>query len=212
MASRASDEVSVAVVGRDPLARSAITSALVESPGIRIAGDFATGAAELALLGELAPDVVVWDLGAGAPLDWDELAHVATRVVVVVLASEASDAARALGSGARGALARDSDGARLVAALAAAERGVFVVDEVFAPTVIARPAERSKADASGLTPREQQVLELVAQGRSNKRIAVELGISEHTVKFHLNAILEKLDVDTRTEAVVQAARLGWLFL
>ena len=63
-----------------------------------------------------------------------------------------------------------------------------------------------------LTPRELAVLRLVAEGLPNKTIAVKLGISEHTVKFHVNAILGKLGVASRTEAVVRATRLGLIFL
>jgi two-component system, NarL family, nitrate/nitrite response regulator NarL len=63
-----------------------------------------------------------------------------------------------------------------------------------------------------LTPRELEVLELVAEGLSSKLIAVRLGISEHTAKFHVNAIMTKLGVQSRTEAVVRAARLGLLSL
>jgi DNA-binding NarL/FixJ family response regulator len=61
-----------------------------------------------------------------------------------------------------------------------------------------------------LTPREHQVLELVAEGLSNKLIGLRLDISEHTAKFHVNSLLEKLEADTRTDAVVRAARRGLL--
>jgi DNA-binding NarL/FixJ family response regulator len=64
------------------------------------------------------------------------------------------------------------------------------------------------ATVEHLTPREQEVLQLLAQGLSNKLIAGRLGISDHTVKFHLNAILGKLGAQSRTEAIAQAARLG----
>jgi len=63
-----------------------------------------------------------------------------------------------------------------------------------------------------LTNRELEVLRLLAEGCSNKQIAVRLGISENTTKFHVNAIFSKLDVETRTEAVVRAARLGLVLL
>ena len=63
-----------------------------------------------------------------------------------------------------------------------------------------------------LTPREMEVLQLLAQGLANKAIAERLGISDHTAKFHVNAILGKLDAESRTEAIVQAVRLGLVIL
>jgi DNA-binding NarL/FixJ family response regulator len=72
-----------------------------------------------------------------------------------------------------------------------------------------RPAE---APAEALTPRELEVLQLLAEGLPNKTIARQLSISEHTVKFHLNAIMSKLGAQSRTEAVVRATRLGLIIL
>jgi two-component system nitrate/nitrite response regulator NarL len=93
--------------------------------------------------------------------------------------------------------------------VAAVAHGLVAVEETVAeslrPRVAAPPAE-------ALTPREREVLQLLSQGLSNKQIAQALRISEHTVKFHVNAILGKLGVQGRTEAVVQAARLGLITL
>jgi DNA-binding NarL/FixJ family response regulator len=87
-----------------------------------------------------------------------------------------------------------------------------VVDEAFG-AVFAKPRRiAANEPTETLTPRELEVLGLLAEGLSNKLVAARLGISEHTVKFHVNAILQKLEVDTRTEAVVRAARLGVLLL
>jgi DNA-binding NarL/FixJ family response regulator len=68
------------------------------------------------------------------------------------------------------------------------------------------------SSAEALTPREQEVIQLLAEGLPNKTIADRLHISEHTVKFHVNAILSKLGAQSRTEAVVRATRLGLLLL
>jgi two-component system nitrate/nitrite response regulator NarL len=86
-----------------------------------------------------------------------------------------------------------------------------VVDEEFAERILRQP--RARVDLfEPLTARELQVAQLLAGGLTNKEIAQRLGVTEHTVKFHLNGILRKLGVSTRTEAVVQAARLGLLIL
>lgn len=203
-------QLRVAVVGGDPLARSALASALSASAIVEVPGDAAPD--DPAALDGLSADVVLWDPGAGAEAELDGLAGASAAHPVVALALRASDAARALAEGARGVLSRDAEPARLLAALSAVDSGLVVVDEAFAAEIVTRARPRAEPGGEALTAREREVLELMAQGRSNKRIAAELGISEHTVKFHVNAILHKLDADTRTEAVVQAARLGWVFL
>ena len=81
-----------------------------------------------------------------------------------------------------------------------------------AAETLLRPRAGPDALAEALTPRELEVLQLLAEGLSNKLIAARLGISEHTAKFHVNAILGKLGAQTRAEAVAQAARLGLLLL
>src|SRR5712691_588484 len=100
---------------------------------------------------------------------------------------------------------------RMHTALRAVADGLVIVDDDLAEGVL--PHARSRVDLiEPLTPREQQVAQLLAGGLTNKEIAQRLGITEHTIKFHLNGILRKLGVSTRTEAVVQAARLGLLIL
>jgi len=153
------------------------------------------------------PEVAVWDAGSGSSA-LDHLGETASRSlrVLAVLADE-GQAAEALGAGARGVVRRDAGAARLAAAVRAVAEGLMVLDAVAAESVL-RPRPAAPATVEHLTPREQEVLQLLAQGLSNKLIAVRLGISDHTVKFHVNAILGKLGAQSRTEAIAQAARLG----
>ncbi len=88
----------------------------------------------------------------------------------------------------------------------------MVIDPVFPVSVLPSRGALSGSPAEELTPREIEVLQLVAEGLPNKQIALRLGISEHTVKFHVDAILGKLGAHSRTEAVTRAARLGLLVL
>jgi DNA-binding NarL/FixJ family response regulator len=132
------------------------------------------------------------------------------EVPTVVLASDEGEAARARAAGALGVLSRGVDAQRLGAALAAVAVELFVADPVFAQSE--RAARPTPDLVESFTPREDEVLALLAEGLSNRKIAKQLEISEHTVKFHVNAILEKMDADTRTEAVVRAARMGLLLL
>ncbi|HMK93517.1 MAG TPA: response regulator transcription factor [Thermoleophilia bacterium] len=100
---------------------------------------------------------------------------------------------------------------RLAAALSAAARGLVVLDDAL-EGMLPRTREVEEALPEQLTPREREVLGLLAEGLSNKAIASRLGISDHTAKFHVNAILGKLGAETRTEAIVHAVRLGLILL
>ncbi len=199
------EEVRALVVSEDPLVRSALASLLAGQPGIVVDGQLSPEELPAQARGS-EPEVAVWDAGAASGLD--HLAETATRDfrVLAVLGDE-SQAAEALGAGARGVVLRDVGGARLAAAVRAVAEGLMVLDASAAESVL-RPRPPSPATVEHLTPREQEVLQLLAQGLSNKLIAARLGISDHTVKFHVNAILGKLGAQSRTEAIAQAARLG----
>ena len=112
------------------------------------------------------------------------------------------------------AIAPDVDGATLVAAIRAVAAGLTVIDPSLEWGDTSLDARRfdGKLEAGPLSPREQEVLQLVAAGLPNKAIARELGISDHTVKFHVSSLLSKLDAGSRTEAVTIATRRGLLFL
>lgn len=185
----------VLVVGDDPLARSGLVARL--DGRVDVVAD--TAPREAARLADLA-DVVLRDLGVGD-------AHQGrVERPTLALVPDAARAADALAARALGALYRDAEPDRVAAALVAVSQGLVVVDPAFAPRRESRP------DQDPLTPREAEVLAQLALGLSNKEIADRLGISDHTAKFHVNAIMGKLGATTRTEAVVRAARLGWLLL
>jgi DNA-binding NarL/FixJ family response regulator len=149
------------------------------------------------------PGVVLVDLG---PDGADPLP--AAAAPVLALAADPEAAAQALAAGAAGVLARTLDGARIAAALRVVALGLVVLEPGFQP---AAPTPLPP-EASPLSPREQDVLELLAEGLSNKEIGHRLFVSANTVRFHVGAILEKLDAASRTEAVVTGARLGLLDL
>jgi len=111
-----------------------------------------------------------------------------------------------------GLLLRDSEPDTIVSALNALDRGLLVIDPTLS-SLINMPIKRDIAPLiSPLTPRENEVLQLLAQGMTNKAIALKLEITQHTVKFHVNAIMSKLDAQSRTEAVVRATQLGMILL
>jgi len=205
MQTAAVEPPSVAVVSPDPIVRRAVRAALEES------GEVAVADAEdeyEALEG--AVDALVWDAG----LDGGELPPELATPAVMLLA-DAAAADRAWRRGVAGVVERGAEGEMLVAAVRAVAVGLRVFDPAlgtgFGGAGFAGGAAGDDL-IEPLTPRELEVLALVADGLSNRRIAKRLGISEHTVKFHINSILEKLDADTRTAAVVRAARHGLLHL
>jgi DNA-binding NarL/FixJ family response regulator len=191
---------SIVVVARDPLVRSGLRAVLEAYPGLVLKE--ALGSAEPGLLA----DVVVWDAPEAAP---------PTLIPTLVLVNAAEEARSALQAGALGALARSSPASAIAPAALAVASGHWVLDAAFAPALLdlrAMPAAAIAPTPPLLSPREAQVLELMAEGLSNRDIAERLGISRHTAKFHVNAILDKLGATTRTEAVVLAARGGLLTL
>nr|WP_211193933.1 response regulator transcription factor [Pyxidicoccus fallax] len=205
--------IRLALVAEDPLARGALSRALGDQAGELLLVASGTQAELESTQGE-APDVVLWDTGLRLP-DADTRVE-APDLGAPVLALVADEAAGevALTAGARGLLFRDVGPAPLSAALLAVARGLTVFDPALMEVRAAPRATTAGGTASPdtLTPREREVLALLAEGLSNKAIADRLSISEHTAKFHVNAVLAKLGVQRRTEAVVRAARMGLVTL
>ncbi|HZN93866.1 MAG TPA: response regulator transcription factor [Myxococcales bacterium] len=203
--------VRVVLVGEDPLARGGLHAQLEGQEGVFLAGH--TEVEHLALaLEQGRPEVLVWDLGVEPRGQMGRAAAVAqANVPFVVLLDEEELAGDAAAAGASGVLGRDAAPSQIAAAAVAAARGLVVFASELAAASVPRPSGGA-APADPLTERELQVLSLLAEGLSNKQIGGRLGISEHTAKFHVNAILGKLGVQSRTEAVVRAARLGMLML
>jgi len=205
--------IRVLVVAEDPSVRAHLSSVLGEDPACVVAG--AVDPTRESALG-LEADVALVDAGRDTQ-DTIERLEVLDRLAMpaVALVPDAFSGRRALAAGARGALARDAESSTLIAALRAAAHGLAVADPSLATPaalVLDRATASAAAPAEELTPREREVLQLLAEGLPNREIARRLGVSDHTVKFHMNTIFSKLDVHTRTEAVARAARVGLIIL
>lgn len=206
----------IVLAGGDPLALAGLAGALGDEPDLAVV-DQAIGregdlSAAFRAVGMHHPDAVIWDWGLGTPAA-DLLAELAAHLPALVLVSGEDAAYAALAAGARGVVFREGAPERIAAAVRAVCEGLLAVDESLAPALLGRrPEGRRDLHAEPLTSRELEVVQLLAQGLSNRAIAGRLGISEHTAKFHVNAILGKLDAHTRTDAVVRAARLGLVLL
>ncbi len=205
--------IRILVVADDPLARAGLATFLADQPGIEIVGQV-PGESDLAVAIDVyRPDVVLWDLGWDPAPSLERLADLdEDGPSVVALIPDEIHTADAWSAGARGLLLRDVSAERLFATLTAVAQGVVVFDPELADAL--RPSgDLALAPlVEELTPREREVLQLLAQGLSNKAIAYQLGISEHTVKFHVNAIMNKLGAQSRTEAAVLATRMGLILL
>lgn len=203
-------ELRVLIVADDPLARGGLAMLLTEESACTVAGAVSS-ADDLAAF---EADVLLWDLGWDPPqsvLTGGLPAANDTDLPVLALLPEDLDPSYIRAAGLAGLLRRDLDAARLAAALAAVAEGLAVFEPDFAAALLPQ-ADDLPRPLDDLTPREDEVLQLLAEGLSNRAIAQALDISEHTVKFHVNAILGKLDAQSRTEAVVQAMRMGLIVL
>jgi two-component system, NarL family, nitrate/nitrite response regulator NarL len=211
-------DVRVLVVAGGLLARTGLAALLETQAGLYVVGQSPGGAELLDDLDVYRPEVAICDLGYEATAALGSLsALVEARLPAVALIADPDQALLALSVLARldayGLLLADSEAGLLGTALLALADGLVVLDPALAASVIpaeARPVRMMPG--AELTPREGEVLRLVATGLSNKAIAQELKISPNTVKFHLNAILSKLDAQSRTEAVVRASQLGLISL
>jgi len=197
VASQASDALRVVVVSSAPLVRSGLRTILGAFDDLDLTE------ADPTRLRVLNADVMLCD---GALPDIDERLN-ASDVPALVLVVDAAGAADALASGARGVLARTAAPRRMHAALHAVAEAEIVIDDAFADHLL-RQTRAEVEMIEPLTAREREVLRLLASGLTNKEIAQRLGVTDHTIKFHVNGILGKLGAATRTEAVVEAARRG----
>lgn len=202
-----------------PLFRAGVAS-LVRTWGHEVVGEAGNGFEALEAVRKLRPDLVLMDItmpecsGLEATrLIKAELPE--TRIVMVTVSDHDEDLFEAVKSGAEGYLLKDMAEAELESTLEAVENGepalspqlaVKILDEF---TRLSREAsQREHQPGDDLTARERQVLQLLADGLTNKEIAVSLALSEHTVSFHVKNILSKLHLRNRAQAVAYAVRTG----
>jgi DNA-binding NarL/FixJ family response regulator len=199
----------VAVLSEDPVTRTGLATLLAATGEVEVIGGAAPGRSEAAGLAVDLADVLLVDAGAPPPGAFPAPAGLPAVAVV----EDERQAVGALAAGARALVFRHAPTERLAAALVAVYRGLVVVDEALA-TWVRAPASAA-AGAAGeatLTPREAEVLALLAEGLSNKGIAARLGVGDRTAKFHVESILAKLGAQSRSEAIVIAARRGLVAL
>lgn len=211
--------VRLLIVDDHTVVREGLRSFLATEPGIEVVGEAVDGRQALdrvmALGAEgLKPDVVLMDLEM-EPVDGIQATReIRSRyddVEVVALTSfvEEDRVHAALDAGAAGYLLKDADADELAAAVRAAHHGELTLDPALAKRLMASlRAPREAPPADELTPREREILMLIARGSSNQEIADELVISERTARTHVSNILRKLDLRSRTQAALWATKHG----
>jgi len=199
--------LAAAVIADSALVRSGLTAILGESSELNVVA--ALPAAEADGLETAGLALVVRDVPAESSIE-DALSPLPRAIPVLAVVDVPEQARLLVHAGAHGVVLRDAPAESLRAASFAVASGLHVLDDESFEHVFGKALP--EMDAGVLTPREREVLELVADGLSNKLIAEKLRISEHTAKFHLRSILDKLGADTRTDAVAKAARRGMLLL
>jgi DNA-binding NarL/FixJ family response regulator len=206
-----SGKIRILCIDDHPIVRDGLASIIALQPDMEMAGGAESGAKGLSMFRSMNPDITLVDLRlpdmSGRELTRQILAHAPEARIIVLTSFEGDvDIERALAAGARGYVVKGSAREELLGAIRAVHAGR---KHIHGP-VAEKLAEHLGSEK--LSERELQVLEEVAAGKRNKEIGAELSIAEDTVKMHVKNILEKLQVNDRTEAVTVALRRGILHL
>jgi DNA-binding NarL/FixJ family response regulator len=209
--------ISVLVVAAYPTVRAGLRALVEAADDCRLVGQAASFAEAAELAAELSPDIVLVDAGALPADEWAGLGALADEQpelgLVVLVEPSAERYLPPLSRGRVGYLPREATPEAIVQAVRTVATGLVALDPHAVPGLVSGvPRLAVGSPPEPLTARELEVLALLAQGLPNKQIAQRLVISEHTVKFHVGAILTKLGAGSRTEAVTLAARQGLLML
>jgi NarL family two-component system response regulator YdfI len=202
--------IQIAVMATSAVRRAKLESIVRSHVEFELAGSFGALASLMSFARSAELDVMVIESDSIQ----DSLVQPASDAAIVLLTevSNARSISRLLRSGVRAILRRESDPDEVLSAIYAAYDGLVLLSRPIAERVAAVYSDQSPDYEEELreeiTSRESEVLSMLAEGLVNKEIAARLGISEHTVKFHISSILDKLDASTRTEAVSLGIRRG----
>ena len=208
------DSIRLLVADDHPMLREGLVAVLGTQPDFEVVGEAADGDEVVRLAGSLDPDVILLDLempGTDGVEALEKLRDAGSRARTIVFTAYNTDE-RILGSlraGARGYLLKGASRQEIFGAIRTVQAGGSLLEPAVTDRLLNRiGGEGSVPENRRLTPRELEVLALVARGLKNAEIADQLYISERTVKFHVGSILTKLEAQNRTEAARIAARRG----
>jgi two-component system, NarL family, response regulator YdfI len=202
--------VRIAVAATSAVRRAGLESIIRSHAEFHLAGSFGTVARLMSFARSTEVDVIVIDTDSIRDLLLEPTSDAA--IVLLTEVTEARSISRLLRSGVRAILSRESSPDDVLSAIYASYDGLVLLSTPTAESLAAvygdQPLEAEAELSEEITSRETDVLRMLAQGLVNKDIAARLGISEHTVKFHISSILDKLGASTRTEAVTLGIRRG----
>lgn len=202
----AEQRIRVVLVDDHPVVRAGVRALVDAQDDLDVVGEAADSAQAVAVVGETRPDVVLMDLSLGDGPGGAETTRLVRElpspphVLVLTTYDTEADVLEAVGAGAAGYLLKDAPPDELFRAIRGTARG----ETVLAPSVATRLLQRAASPTPKVSPREVEILRLLARGLGNKEMARELLVSEATVKSHLSHIYTKLGVDTRAGAVATA--------
>jgi len=201
------NNIRILIVDDHPVVRAGLTSMLATQPGIEVANPVSSGEEALDVLERQGLDIVLLDLRMPGMNGIDTLLAIKRKAIpvhVIVLTSYETDEDiyRAVNAGAEGYLLKNASLREMVEAIRAVRAGNRYIPR----RIASRLAERMTR--SNLTARELEILKILTKGLTNKQIGSALGISDNTVRNHINSIIEKLDVSDRTEASTTAIQRG----
>jgi two-component system, NarL family, response regulator len=201
------ENIRIMIIDDHPVVRAGLESMLSTQPDMDVVASASSGLEALSLLETHTPDVILMDLRMSGMSGLDTIRAInlrpdPPRILVLTSFDAEEDIYQSVGAGAQGYILKDTPQGRLLEAI----HLVYAKKRYFPADIAARLIERMAR--SNLTPREHQVLQLVAKGFTNKEIGRALGISDNTARNHVNSIIEKLEVSDRTEAATIAIRQG----
>jgi two-component system nitrate/nitrite response regulator NarL len=205
-------DTSVIIIDDHPLFRKGVADLIGMEPALRLVGEAADGESGIRLARDTQPDLVLLDLNMKGldgiqTLQRLRASAIDARIVMLTVSDSEEDVVAALRAGADGYLLKDMEPEDILACLQRATRGRLVISEQLTELLARALREEprpQRLDEAGLTPREEEILGLIAKGFSNKLIARNLDLSVGTVKVHVKHILKKLKLKTRVEAAVWA--------
>lgn len=206
--------IRILIVDDHPIVREGLAAVLDAQPDMEVAGEAGDGEQAVSAFLELQPDIVLMDLAMPGTDGVEAIRRIrasneAARVVVLTAYDTDDRIFQAVQAGARGYLLKGAPRDEIFRAIREVNNGGSLLEPAIAGKLLSRVGDILRGGTvEQLTPRELDILTLMARGLRNKEIASQLYITERTVKFHANAIYRKLDVSSRTEAVSKALRHG----
>ncbi len=202
----------ILIVDDHKVVRDGIRFMLRDAPEVEIVGDAESAEAMFEVIGADPIDVVLLDIRMEGMTGLDALGRMASdfpqvRVLMLSMHDQPGYVRRAIELGAAGYLLKSAGREEILAAIVAVSEGEIYVQSALMEPLLADVAGAPRKSGR-LSPREQQVLQLIADGFENKQIARELGLSEATVKTYLRGVFDRLDVSSRAEAVAVGLRIG----